>query len=102
MESLAWQDIYMTWEKAWRNVFWRNIRSPSILYLLELQAVGSAVLKFNCVVIKNETQFFKMISEVCIRYCLNLFSLLAVIPGCCATAYGLSFLHLSDARDCMR
>lgn len=47
-----------------RNVFWRNIRNPSILYLLQLQVVGSPVLKCNWVLIKNETQFVKMISEL--------------------------------------
>lgn len=53
-----------------RNVFWRNIRNPSILYLLQLQVIGFLVLKFNWVVIKNETQLVKVISDVyiSIRY----------------------------------
>lgn len=104
VESLAWQDMYVTWKKAWRRemYFGEILGTLPILYLLRLQVVGSPVLKFNWVVIKNETQFVKMISEVCIKYCLNLFSLLSITPGCCAGAYSLSFLHLSDARDCMR
>lgn len=85
-----------------RNVFWRNIRKPLILYLLKLQVVGSSVLKCNWVVINNETQSVKII----------IWSIYQVLPELILTSFcyhwllcwSLQFVIPSSiwTRDCMR